>query len=209
MNAFATLNLTKFLTIDAGLLLIGLAVFFIIQNRNSRNLFIGNFAEKSKNNPYINLPNKERLIELEKIAQKNSSGIEFDSLIGTWAFHSVWQPKSDKQNDIASSLLRLFSAKLELKRNGSDKLAITNSIRFGLLIIRFSGIGKLRGRQPLLPFFFESIELIANSTVLISRPLETPEEEKQPFFALISMEENGKWLSARGRGGGLALWLRE
>ena len=35
------------------------------------------------------------------------------------------------------------------------------------------------------------------------------EERNMPFFALIAMEERGQWLSARGRGGGLALWLRD
>ena len=33
-----------------------------------------------------------------------------------------------------------------------------------------------------------------------------PEENDKPFFALIAIGHNGEWLSARGRGGGLALW---
>ena len=29
------------------------------------------------------------------------------------------------------------------------------------------------------------------------------------FFALIAVDPNGKWLSARGKGGGLALWVKD
>ena len=204
------MNITKLLIIDVALVAVGMPLLFIFQNKSFKQLLSGSpSAENSQSYPSGNLPDQERLISLEKIAQKNGSGINFESLIGSWRFHSVWKQKEDKEDLISSSLLRFFSAKLELNKNGSDKFAITNSIKFGLLIIQFSGIGTLRGNQPLLPFFFDSIELKANSTILISRSLEAPEEKKRPFFALISMGENGRWLSARGRGGGLALWLKE
>ena len=66
----------------------------------------------------------------------------------------------------------------------------------------------MKGKQPLLAFYFNCIEFKAASNVLFSRSLEIPDENDRPFFALISMEENGYWLSARGRGGGLALWVK-
>ena len=76
-----------------------------------------------------------------------------------------------------------------------------------MLSIRFIGGGNLNGKQPLLLFFFECIELKAGSSVVFSRSLKIPDEKDRPFFALISMEKNSKWLSGRGRGGGLALWI--
>ena len=88
-------------------------------------------------------------------------------------------------------------------------LSIENSIEFGSLSIRFLGLGGLRGDRPLLPFFFQSIELKLGSKVLLKRSLAVPEQKDMPFFALIGKAENGEWLSARGRGGGIALWVKE
>ena len=53
------------------------------------------------------------------------------------------------------------------------------------------------------------IELKLGSSVLLSRSLDEPKEKEKPFFSLIAIQENGKWLSARGQSGGLALWLKE
>jgi len=161
------------------------------------------------NQTSINLPVQQKLLELENIARKDGSGITSESLIGLWKFMSVWKQGTDKEDLSSSSLLRLFSASLEIAKDGSNQFAITNSIQFGLLSIRFIGTGHLKGKQPLLPFFFECIELKAGSRVVFSRSLKRPDEKNRPFFALISMEENGKWLAARGRGGGLALWIND
>ena len=59
-----------------------------------------------------------------------------------------------------------------------------------------------------MPFFFESIELKLGTRILLRRSLDIPDENNRPFFALIAMEETSKWLSARGRGGGLAVWRK-
>ena len=123
-------------------------------------------------------------------------------------FFPVWKQTNDNEDLISSSLLRLFVASLEIKKDESNQFFIINSIQFGLLLIRFSGYGELQGKQLLLPFYFDSIELKVGSSILFSKSLEKPEEGKMPFFALISIEENGKWLAARGRGGGLALWVK-
>ena len=66
----------------------------------------------------------------------------------------------------------------------------------------------MKGSQPLLPFFFDRIELKLGTSILFSRILERPDINKRPFFGLIGRDQSGQWLAARGRGGGLALWLR-
>ena len=120
----------------------------------------------------------------------------------------IWKQQTDKEDLIASSLLRLFSASLELRKKDPKNFSLTNSIKFGLLILRFVGVGNLKGKQPLLHFFFDQIEVKLGSNLLLSRSIDIAEEKNGPFFALIAMEEDGKWLSARGRGGGLALWFK-
>ncbi len=159
-----------------------------------------------------NIPTLEKLLELEKIARKEGSNISFNSLIGSWEFISVWKRETDKEDSFSSSLLRLFSARLELTKieitQDEDRFSIRNSIEFGFLSINFLGEGYLKGLQPLLPFFFERIELRAGERILLKRSIDIPSENNMPFFALIGMGKSGKWLSARGRGGGLALWLK-
>tara|TARA_Y100001968_G_C18897208_1_gene499014 strand:- start:50 stop:550 length:501 start_codon:yes stop_codon:yes gene_type:complete len=159
------------------------------------------------------LPNQKKLLELEKLARVDGSGIKFNSLIGLWKFDTVWKQGLEKKDSISSTLLKIVSASLELKKDTQnqtdEKFTIANSIKFGLLSLRFSGIANLERKQPLLPFSFNRIEIKLASLTIFRRSLPTPDLSKRPFFALIAIDKNGKWLSARGKGGGLALWQKE
>ena len=44
---------------------------------------------------------------------------------------------------------------------------------------------------------------------LLERTLAQPKPQRMPFFALIAFGEDASWLCARGRGGGLALWVKD
>lgn len=170
-------------------------------------------TRKALNDAVQDLPKLNQLLELEDFAKKNGSGIKYESLLGLWRFVSVWNKEGNSQNPIASSLLRIFSASLELRKNQlNGKIPIfelKNSIRFGLLRIEFIGYGELQGSQPLLIFYFEKIGLNLKESVIFSRSLEVPIKKDRPFFSLITLDEDMGWLSARGRGGGLALWLKD
>ena len=208
------MNLSRFLLIDSALVFAAIPFLLLLQGRNKKSSFFRNsnkeeLLEKSS----IKLPDKEKLLELEKLANTQGSGIEFDSLIADWQFVSVWKKDTDKEDPVFSSLLRIFNAKLELKKVISTddplKFSIITSIQFGLLCMRFSGFGYLKEKQTLLPFFFNLIELKSGSSVFLSRPLEQPKEKDKPFFSLIAIDKNGAWLSARGQRGGLILWLKD
>ncbi len=158
----------------------------------------------------IVIPNKQELLELEKSARVDGSGIDFNSLIGLWKFKSVWKQASDKEDYISSTLLQVLSASLELKKfdriKDDEQFTIANSIHFGLLSIRFTGVANLERKQPLLPFYFDCIQIKIGTIVVLKKSIAIPEKKNRPFFALIAMDNDGKWLSARGKGGGLALW---
>ena len=157
-------------------------------------------------------PSLEKLLKLEKKARIDGSGINYDSLLGLWKFNSVWKQGADKENTISSTLLQVLSASLELKINPKESenelFTIVNSIQFGLLSIKFIGIANLERKQPLLLFSFNCIEIKLASIKVLKRSLPTTEQKKRPFFSLIAIDSKGKWLSARGKGGGLALWKR-
>ena len=161
----------------------------------------------------IDLPSLDKLKELEKKAIVEGSGIEFKSLLGLWKFNSVWKQGSDTEDSISSTLLQVLSASLELKKNTQnpeeEKFTIANAIKFWLLTLRFSGYANLERKHPLLPFSFNCIQIKLASLTILKRSLPTPDQKNRPFFALIAIDPNGKWLSARGKGGGLALWVQD
>ena len=160
----------------------------------------------------MDLPSLEKLKELEKSARVEGSGIKFDSLLGLWKFKSVWKQGSDTEDSISSTLLQVLSASLELKKDTKnseeENFIIANSIKFGLLNLRFSGLANLERKQPLLRFSFDCIQIKIATFSILKKSLPTPDQKKRPFFALIAIDSNGKWLSARGKGGGLALWVK-
>ena len=208
------MNFSKFLLIDAVLVITVFPLLILLQNKYKKSpLLRSSIKEDLLEKTSINLPDKEKLLELEKLASSQGSGIEFDSLVGNWRFVTVWKKGTDKEDTVFSSLLRVFSANLELKKSLSIdqqlKFSITASIQFGIVSIEFSGNGYLKGHQPCLPFFFNLIELKSDSSILLSKSLKETLEKEKSFFALIASGENGKWLSARGQGGALILWLKD
>ena len=205
------MHISKFLLIDAALTIAVISFLYLLQGRKT-SLFRSPKKEESSKETLYKLPNKEKLLELEKISRNSGSGIEFDSLVGDWRFVSIWAKDSDKEDSIFCSLLRFFSANLQLKKDfaaeHSPKFTIITSIQFGLFTIEFSGAGLLKGEQPYLPFFFNLIKFKSGSSILLSKSLEEPVEKKKPFFELIASGKSGEWLSARGQSGALFLWLK-
>ena len=208
------MNITKFLLIDAALVIAAVPILLFIQGANRRFPLIGSInKEKLLGKTCVELPEKEKLKELEKNAESQGSGIEFSSLIGDWKFASVWKKESDEEDTVFSSLLRVFSANIKFKKKinnaSSPDFSVITSIQFGLFKIEFSGSGHLKGKQPLLSFYLNLIELKSGSKILFSRYLDVPEDKKKSFFAMIALEENGAWLSARGQGGAVVIWLKD
>ncbi len=206
------MNIYKFLLIDAVLIIAAIPILFLLQGSKKKYpLLTSSSKERLLSKTSFKLPDKEKLIELEKLAKNQGSGIEFDSLIGVWKFVSVWKKGIDKENRVFSSLLKVFFANIEFKKDISTddlpRFSVIASIRFGLFSIEFSGSGYLKGKQPLLPFILNLIEVKSGSNILLSRCLKKPNEKS--FFALIALGENGEWLSARGQGGAFVIWLKD
>ena len=206
--------LSKFLLIDAVLVITVVPLLFLLQSKNKKSSLVRSSKnEDSLEKISINLPDKEKILELEKLARSQGSGIEFDSLVGNWKFVTVWKKGTNKEDSVFSSLLRVFSANLELKKSLSIdqqlKFSITASIQFGIVSIEFSGNAYLKGHQPCLPFLLNLIELKSGSSILLSKSLKEPLEKEKSFFALIASGANSRWLSARGQGGALILWLKD
>ena len=157
------------------------------------------------------IPGIKELKVLEKISLNEGSGIVFEELLGTWKFQYVWGKGSDEIKNIPSSILQVLSAKLELKRkNVEDQLnfEIKNSIDLGLLKITFIGSAKLKGLRPLLTFYFEKLSINFGKFPIFNKQLRKPTDKKMPFFSLIALSNKDNWMCARGKGGGLAIWIK-
>ena len=156
-------------------------------------------------------PDIKEIKLLEKNSQKNGSGITYQDLLGIWKFQYVWGKESDEIKNITSSILQVLSARLELQSKDKEdqlNLEIKNSINFGLLNIIFIGRAELKGLRPLLTFYFEELKISINNFPIFNKKLKKPEDKKMPFFSLVGISTKDKWLCARGRGGGLAIWVK-
>ena len=157
------------------------------------------------------LPEIKEIKQLEKISQKEGSGIVYEELLGIWMFQYVWKKGADEIDNISSTILQVLSARLELNKKDSQNnlnFEIKNSISFGLLNIIFTGSASLKGLRPLLPFYFENFKVNIGNFSIINKSIKKPKEREMPFFSLIGISKADKWMCARGRGGGLAIWIR-
>ena len=145
------------------------------------------------------------LLDLEKQARQAGSGLTASDLVGCWQLNTIW-PKGQTEASVLNGwLLRSIGACLEISNGSGDRLQLRNAVNLSGLTLQFTGPGELNGRQPLLKFRFEQVELLLGRFTLLKKKLPAPEEGREPFFALISCSPEG-WMAARGRGGGLAFW---
>lgn len=145
------------------------------------------------------------LLHLEKQARRTGSGLTASELLGCWQLNTIWPKGQTKANALNGWLLRSLGACLEISHGSGDRLQLRNAVTLSGLTLQFTGPGELNGRQPLLKFRFEQVELLLGRFTLLKRKLPSPEKLREPFFALISRSSEG-WMAARGRGGGLAFW---
>jgi len=161
------------------------------------------------------LPDAEALLELERRCRYLATGLDAEQLIGPWQLVQTWAKGQNEPAAASSWLLRTLAAQLRIDAGPSPgELRLINRVSLGALSLQFSGQGQLKGRRPLLMFWFERVQLQLGSIKLLDRAIAKPETAKLPFFALIARGQAAdgeglaarQWLAARGRGGGLALW---
>jgi hypothetical protein len=169
-------------------------------------------------------PDGRELLRREANARQRGSGIETAGLEGQWWLDQLWSRQGGEQT-MPAALLRSLGACLAITIDtagtatdtgaapgdgpgAQPRLLLRNSVQLGPLELRFTGPGWLQGRRPLLRFHFRSLELVWGDRQLWHTDLPEPTAQAMPFFALIACERDAdqRWLAARGRGGGLALW---
>ena len=163
-------------------------------------------------------PSLEELLDRERVVRHKGSGLEQEDLRGSWILEQVWSKGRDSPDQLSSFMLRTLGARLEIGTpQTTNGFTLKNSVRLGALQLRFEGNANLKGSRPLMIFQFEHLKIMLGNWKLADVRLSPADGKRLPFFALIATgpaEGSGHpagqtWLAARGRGGGLALWLRQ
>jgi len=156
-------------------------------------------------------PGADRLRALERDSQRSGSGLQREHLLGDWRLNQVWGKEQAEPSRAAAATLRALSASLALLPEEDGALRIENSLALAGLKLVFIGSARLKGRRPLLVFTFDTLQVSLAGRTLWSLALPPAAQGREPFFALIasrSTTAGNRWLAARGRGGGLALWIQ-
>jgi hypothetical protein len=158
------------------------------------------------------LPSGQHLRSLERESRKVGSNVHRDSLIGDWKLAEIWGKKNPEPSSLSGMILRALKASLQIRGSDQQQLELINSVELLGMKLSFWGPGRLVKKRPLLCFHFQKLHIQVAGRNLLSIALPKPPAGGEPFFALIAREQTETglpWMAARGRGGGLALWLRE
>lgn len=154
-------------------------------------------------------PDRETLLNLEREARRQGSGIQADQLNGCWQLQATWNRSGDPSTPGTDACLRALNACLILKLSPeSEHIQIENSVQVAGFQLSFQGSAQLKGKRPLLVFSFDRVQLKIGHRICFSKAIDTPSSQRMPFFALIHLDPSQAVLIARGRGGGLALWTQ-
>ncbi|HYW19401.1 MAG TPA: hypothetical protein VE956_08830 [Nodularia sp. (in: cyanobacteria)] len=165
------------------------------------------------------------LLEAEKAAKHERLSYPFESLLGKWQLCFATGTKKARQRGgiILGKGLYVpkfvavqisFSATLD---QDSTKGEIGNQVQLGPVLFQLTGPAQYLGKKNLLAFDFNYLLFSLFSRILYNKPMRSRQAQtedfydqtiaKLPFFAFFLVTED--FIAARGRGGGLALWIRQ
>lgn len=163
----------------------------------------------------------EALLAAEQQGKRQPQVISPASLLGTWQLQFTAPKKPTyKAGQLVGKgfyVPKVATATLafSLDADRSEALMIQNQLQVGALRLRFIGPAKLLAKKNLLAFDFVRLQLFLGQLRLVNLLLNgstSPETfgqtavGKLPFFSFFAAESH--YLAARGRGGGLALWVK-
>ncbi|MEA5514698.1 hypothetical protein [Nodularia sp. UHCC 0506] len=165
------------------------------------------------------------LLQAEKAAKQQRLTYPLESLLGKWQLCFATGTKKARQRGgiILGKGLYVpkfvavqisFSATLDQNATKGD---IGNQVQLGPLLLQLTGPAQYLGKKNLLAFDFNYLLLSLFGRMVYNQPIRSGKVQtedfydqsiaKLPFFAFFLVTED--CIAARGRGGGLALWIRE
>jgi len=168
------------------------------------------------------------LLQAEKTAKQQRLIYPFESLLGQWGLCFTTGTRKAKERGGIVLGKGMYVPKLALIKiffsTTSQALDITpatreigNSVQLGSLLLKLTGPAQYLGKKNLLAFDFTQMQISLFGRVVYNGQIRGGRVKavdfynqpitKLPFFAFFLVTED--FIAARGRGGGLALWIRE
>lgn len=163
------------------------------------------------------------LLELERTAKRTKQTLPINALLGTWrlCFSAGKKAKFQSGEPVGSGFYvpKLAIARITFAQGseGEGSLTVTNDLTVGPLTVRFTGPARYPNPKNLLVFDFTRLQVQGFGITVYNGPVggkkrgnqafaDTP-IGKLPFFAFFAATDD--YIAARGRGGGLAIWVNE
>jgi hypothetical protein len=154
------------------------------------------------------------LLQAEKFGKQQRLNYPFDSVMGKWRLcFATGTKKVRKRGGIilgqgfyVPKLVKInisFSANTE---QALDKGEIGNQVQLGSILLKLTGPAKYLGKKNLLAFDFNQMQISLFTRVVYNRPIRSGKTQTIDFDNFLVTED---FIAARGRGGGLAIWIKE
>jgi hypothetical protein len=165
------------------------------------------------------------LLQAEKAAKQQRLTYPFASLLGQWrlCFATGTRDRKKRGGIVLGRgfyVPKFAAAHISFSATSDpalDRGEIGNQVKLGPVLLKLTGPAKYLGKKNLLAFDFTQMQISLFSRVVYNQQIrggKTQTEDfynqaiaKLPFFAFFSITED--FIAARGRGGGLAIWIRE
>ncbi|MBW4684043.1 MAG: hypothetical protein KME40_02850 [Komarekiella atlantica HA4396-MV6] len=164
------------------------------------------------------------LLQAEKAAKQQRLTYSFESLLGKWRLCFATGTKKVRERGGIVLGKGLYVPKLvtihisfSAIEQDSGKGEIANQVQLGSILLKLTGPVQYLDKKNLLAFDFNHMFISLFGRMIYNKQIRSGKIQsedfynqpiaKLPFFAFFLVTED--FIAARGRGGGLALWIRE
>ena len=163
------------------------------------------------------------LLQAEKTAKQQRLTYALEPLAGQWRLCFTAPRRAHQKSGLSQGrgwyVPQFAPAQLSFFPHASEPGTgtIGNQIRLGAILFQLSGPFKYFGKKNLLGFDFTQATLLVFGKPLYSGKFQSGKTRRHnfeqlpisqlPFFAFFLITD--EFIAARGRGGGLAIWVRE
>ncbi|TVP61541.1 MAG: hypothetical protein EA343_13905 [Nodularia sp. (in: Bacteria)] len=161
------------------------------------------------------------LLQAEKAAKQERLTYPFESLLGKWQLCFATGTKKARQRGGIILGKGLYVPKFVAvqisfsSQPDSTKGEIANQVQLGAVLLQLTGPAKYLGKKNLLAFDFNYLHFSLFGRIVYNKLIRSGQAQtedfyeqpiaKLPFFAFFLVTPD--FIAARGRGGGLALWI--
>lgn len=165
------------------------------------------------------------LLEAEKSAKQERLTYPFESLLGKWQLCFATGTKKARERGgivlgkgfYVPKFIKIHVSFNTTLEQDLDRGEIGNQVEFGPVLLKLTGPVQYLGKKNLLAFDFNQMLISLFGRIVYNRPMRSGKVQtedfynqsiaKLPFFGFFLVTED--FIAARGRGGGLAFWIRE